>query len=153
MFFESFTFTREAALFPLFAAAVTITGALMLLGRKYLPGRFREAVSDSSGLFDHFAEDELASSEDGPATGMGVGTAGSEERPKKQVYLVGLVFGYGLLGFLIGLVWATPLFVLAFAVVFKLPLLMKLLLPALGLGIAVAFNLILPTNIGAGLLV
>lgn len=151
MFVESFVFAREVALFPRFAAFVTMIGAALLLARNYLPERLREAVADSSGVFDHYAAEDTDGDDD--AVEMGMGTAADEDmQTKKQVILVGLIVVYGILGYLIGLVWATPIFILAFAVVFKLPLVMTLLLPILGLLIAIAFNLILPTDIGAGVL-
>ncbi|WP_459891233.1 hypothetical protein [Halostagnicola bangensis] len=175
MLIESFSFSYEAGIFPRFAAVVAVCGCVLLLVRAYLPEPIRQVVTESAGMFDQYdeefqgSEDDTKSSEGevtededtGAIEGTDRGTVedgdsdaveNADIDSSKQAILVGLLAGYGLVGYVIGLVWATPLFILAFAKAFGLPRLMTLVIVVIGLVAAFAFNSILPVNMTDGVI-
>lgn len=178
MLLESFAFTYEVGLFPRFAALVTICGVLLLLFQNYLPESVRDAIDDSGSVFDYEESDFAASDEqtdeqrkrdelDREKPGQKHDSSEQEKpQPKreiddhpslvtsaarrKQAMLVGLLLGYGAIGYIVGLVLATPLFVLAYSIVFSIRKRIAGLLLALALAIAFVFNHILPVDLARG---
>lgn len=155
MLIESFSFSYEAGIFPRFAAVVTVCGCVLLLVREHLPQPIQQMVTESAGMFDQYDEEfqESASERESGENEPSYSRGDTEIDTTKQVILVGLLAGYGLVGYAIGLVWATPVFIFAFAKLFGLPRLVTLLLVAVGIAAALTFNSILPVNMTDGVIV
>lgn len=89
MFVEAAEFRDPSGMFPRFIAAITITGALMLLFQQYLTGPLQAFVSESDDMFESYEEevDEVSGKSqtqsvvegDANETFDGDGTAGHEE--------------------------------------------------------------------------
>jgi hypothetical protein len=62
------------------------------------------------------------------------------------------VVGYGLVGYAIGLLWASPLFVLLYARWFRIDLLRTVILAVIGFGIAYSFMIVLTVPMDGGAL-
>ncbi|ELY50941.1 hypothetical protein C493_18186 [Natronolimnohabitans innermongolicus JCM 12255] len=178
MFVESFTFSYEVGLFPRFAALVTICGTLLLLSKNYLPESVRTAVDDSGSVFDYEesdfvdvdgvdgdqqAGDESTETEAKTRSSSQQHTQETSDRDsssqsstmepearRMQTILVGLLLGYGAVGYVVGLVLATPLFVIAYAMAFSIRRRIALALLVIAIVIALAFNHILPVDLTRG---
>ncbi|ARS91027.1 tripartite tricarboxylate transporter TctB family protein [Natrarchaeobaculum aegyptiacum] len=151
MLLESTTFSREVALFPRFAAIVTICGILLLLLQRYLPETLQAAVSESSTMFDQTesvqeVEEQARTRTDEP----GPGDDPEHDEQYQQLLLVGLLAVYGVVGYVIGLVLATPIFLALYVVMFDVKRTIGVALIVVGIAIALAFDAILPVNLMEG---
>lgn len=152
MLVESFAFSYQVALFPRFTAIMTICGVLLLLVRGYLPESVRNAVDDSGSMFD-YEEDELVESEEAvtsQAERDGEHGDASPHAERQQAILVGLLAGYGVVGYAIGLVLATPLFVIAYSALFGIRKRIAAVLLGVAIAIALSFDYILPVDLMQG---
>jgi len=125
MFQKSYGFREPSGLFPRFIAVVAIVSALILLFRSYLPEPLKSLTEDTGDVFGA-AEEELEEvNEKGiddhaqqPAVSD---TAESEVTSirsllaNKRFRLSSLTGGYILLSYLIGFLWATPVFVIVYS--------------------------------------
>jgi hypothetical protein len=163
MLIESFTFSYEVGLFPRFAAIITLSGTLLLLSKNYLPEPVRNVIDDSASIFDYEEGDFVDSDvkdvpeQDKDDTQTVEDTESSEpnletvrEAQRNQATLAALLLGYGVVGYTIGLILATPLFVIAYSLVFNIQKWIGALLLAIAMVIAFAFNHILPVDLTQG---
>ncbi|WP_129115290.1 tripartite tricarboxylate transporter TctB family protein [Halegenticoccus tardaugens] len=156
MLWESTNFEIESATrFPRLTASVVFVGSVLLLCRNYLPGWLRDALVSSGGMFeasDEFTEHQEEREEEqvtGETTDeASVSTAG---RPIHDSMFTSVsVIGYALVGYTIGLLWATPLFVAAYGIWFRLPWLYTGMLTVIGFGIAYSFMIVLNVPMDSG---
>lgn len=155
MLVESRTFSREVALFPRFAAIVTICGALLLLFQRYLPKTLQETVAESSTMFDQRdsiqeVEAKAQSRTDEHEQESAAEPTPEHDQQRSQLLLVGLLAVYGVIGYAIGLVMATPVFLALYVVLFDVRRTIGVVLIVVGVAIALAFNSILPVNLVEG---
>lgn len=156
----------SAARFPRLTATVVFVGSVLLFFQEYLPEPLRQAVLSEGGVLE-VDEEFTQSTESAETDGEGVEpeaervTDGNGER--KQISTVGRpihdsmftalsVIGYALLGYAIGLLWATPLFVVAYARWFRVRPLFTVALAAIGFGINWAFMIVLNVPMNTGVL-
>lgn len=152
MLVESFAFSYQVALFPRFTAIVTICGVLLLLARRYLPKSIRDAVEDSGSMFD-YEEDELVESEEATVPRAERDGEQGDALPhaeRQQAILVVLLAGYGVVGYAIGLMMATPLFVIAYSALFGIRKRIAAVLLGAAVAIALSFDYILPVDLMQG---
>ncbi|WP_152424876.1 hypothetical protein [Natronococcus jeotgali] len=161
MLVESFSFSSESGIFPQFAAAVTVFGCTVLLLRGFLPKPLQQAIVESDGIFNQYSG---GSQEKFNKTNVDydknhkpethnenvIENDDADVDSTKQLLLVGLLTGYGLIGYLIGLVWATPIFIGVFAKIFNFSWFDALMVVSIGIVAALAFNSILPVNMTNG---
>lgn len=137
---DTFGFEISSAVrFPRLTSSVVLIGALLLLFRGYLPKPVREFVAEPADVLK--TDDEMSQVEqeraDEASTEGQLSTVG---RPiHDSVFAAIAVSVYGLLGYAIGLLWATPLFVVAYGVWFKQSWVRIAVLGVLGLLIAFGF--------------
>lgn len=138
-FVESYSFQPAGGMFPRFTSAIVIVLGLLLVFRQYLPAALQRVVIDDGGMFD---VDELAEESAG---GLGEAETGPEEvettpeepetdpdaigedaeepadedasvSDRKSLLTGGLCVAYLLASYAIGMLWATPLFVVVYTV-------------------------------------
>jgi len=161
---ETFRFNiSSAARFPRLTGTVVFVGALLLLFSRYLPKTLRTAVEESGGVFEADEEferrqqevEERQQVEDEPTETKLIETDRSEistvGRPIHDSVFTGLAAtGYAALGFAVGLLWATPIFVFAYGYWFKLPRYLTAVLAIVGFMIAFGFMSVLGVPLDRG---
>ncbi|WP_228546266.1 hypothetical protein [Halegenticoccus tardaugens] len=137
----------SASVFPQGTAAVVIVGSLLLLGRNYLPNILKTFVAesvnitDTSGTVDDFmgqtAEDEESATET-DVKDAGPRTLGEEYgiTVNDTVFMMVSSVIYLIIGWAVGLLYVTPLFVFAYTQWFRVRW-------YIGLGLAIAATLII----------
>lgn len=156
---ESYRFgISGAARFPRLTASVVFIGSVLLLFSAYLPESIRTVIEESPEVFQADEEFEERQSE---AEKRYAEAADEEEREGSDLSTVGRpihdsVFGailvtvYGLVGFAIGILWATPLFVVVYGYWFKLPRYITAILTVAGFSIAYGFMAVLGVPLDRG---
>lgn len=166
---ETFRFDISAAArFPRLTGTVVFVGTLLLFFSKYLPAPLRAAVEESAGVFeadeefekrqqevesrqqegDDATEDDAAEADAADTDRNELSTVG---RPIHDSVFTGLIAtGYAALGFAVGLLWATPLFVVVYGYWFKLPRYLTALLAVVGFAIAFGFMSVLGVPLDRG---
>ncbi|WP_128906366.1 tripartite tricarboxylate transporter TctB family protein [Halorubrum amylolyticum] len=161
---ETFRFEISAAArFPRLTGTVVFVGALLLLFSKYLPGPLRVAVEESSSVFEADEEFEERQQQTAEQQQEGTDTTESDtaEKDRNELSTVGrpihdsvftglIATGYAALGFAIGILWATPLFVVVYGYWFKLPRYLTAVLAAIGFAIAYGFMSVLGVPLDRG---
>lgn len=137
MFQESYSFRDPSGLFPRFIAGVIIIGAIILLFRNYVPQPLRAFTEESGDMFSSHEEEvekvsqktdrdeTLATSDDETSDSTEQSEPPASEESgvlpsqsiltNKRFRLTALTSGYVALSYLIGFVWATPAFVIAYS--------------------------------------
>lgn len=155
---ESFRFDISAAArFPRLTGTVVFVGSLLLFFSGYLPDKLRVAVEEPAGVFEADEEFEKRQEE--------VEKRRQQTAPKEtdrnefstvgrpihdSVFAAIAVTAYGLVGFAIGILWATPLFVAAYGYWFKQPWYLTGILAVIGFGIAFGFMSVLGVPLDRG---
>ncbi|WP_175507255.1 tripartite tricarboxylate transporter TctB family protein [Halostagnicola kamekurae] len=131
MFIEATSFRDPSGLFPRFSAAATAIGAFLILFSSYLPAPLRAFTDDSGDIFGSHEEEveEVSNKREATETAneasrvdSDAGTTGPSEIDSldstirsKRFILVVLTAGYVLLSYLIGFLFASPIFALAYS--------------------------------------
>ncbi|SNR53335.1 tripartite tricarboxylate transporter TctB family protein [Halorubrum vacuolatum] len=135
MFVESLTFQPAGGMFPRFTAGAVIVLGLLLVFREYLPASLQRIVIDEEAMFDvdeivedvdvdiseDEAEGERATAGEADVTDEEVEASEKSETESESVGIAGGSFvtggfcvAYLFASYLIGMLWATPLFVAAY---------------------------------------
>ncbi|MFB6080028.1 MAG: tripartite tricarboxylate transporter TctB family protein [Haloferacaceae archaeon] len=96
----AFGFPSRDALFPILASSLVLLGSLLLLAIDLAPSSVSDTIETTEDLFN--TEDLREERET------------DQLDTRKRHVLIGLIGAYLLIGYLIGLLWATPIFVLAY---------------------------------------
>lgn len=145
-FIESYNLGWEAAIFPRFASAVVLIGCVLILLKAYLPYPLNLLFSEGG---DFLSTDEMESTE----SEVSETDKPEETGPANPVYvMMGLLTTFSILGYLFGLLWVAPLFVLVFGWYFDLPTVITVVLVALALVVVLGFQWIFNIQMGEGLL-
>lgn len=117
MFALSFTFEySSAALFPRITAGALFIGSLLLLFQERLPAPLQHVVAEPLSIAEPDSEfDSIA----GEAAATEADELPTTRQVPDTVATFGLLLGYIITSYLIGILWATPLFVLAYSWWFK----------------------------------
>ena len=149
MLLESFSFQREAYLFPRFTAIVTIVGACLLLVQNYLPERARLIVAGSIDVFG--AEGDVEGLEEDLEEGSDGDDAERPARPMAPTrFLTVLLLGFAALSYLVGMLWTIPVFVVAYSYWFDITPKRTVVLAIVGFAIGLTFQLVLGIPIDTG---
>lgn len=142
MFLESYSFREPSGLFPRFIAGVTVVAALFLLLSDYLPEPLKALTEESGDLFSSHEEEieRVSQKKEGEETRSDVeedspdmSTEPSDTEPhdesgplqseglfeNKRLRLTVLTTGYVVLSYLVGFLFATPVFVLVYSLSVK----------------------------------
>ncbi|GEM_PF-5082535 len=144
----SFSYDGYTAYFPQFFAALVIIGTTMLLFRNYLPEPLYSFTAESVTVLDEGdVSDEVLEGETNIDDGM---TAESDTDRGLPLELTGMIGGYLVLSFFIGILWATPVFVGVYSYRQDHPLRLSLLLTALTFGLVLLFLFMvnIPADVG-----
>lgn len=160
MLVGSFDFSQSVARFPRYTSAFVLAGSALLLFRHHAPERVKPLLMDPD------ADGAAVGDTDGDLAGDGVEDADGDadedaeggaadddplatdetvliERPVtitdgtlQRFYLIAMVGGYLVLSYLVGMLWATPVFVALYTRWAKLPLYMTIGLSGLCFALA-----------------
>lgn len=117
MFIQSYDFqATSATIFPRIMAGFVIFGSVVLLLRPVLPEPIYSIVTDESQLIDVEEDEEIDDELDDETED----TFSSVGRPiPDSVFAAAAAIGYALAGYVAGLLWVTPVFVLVYGLWFK----------------------------------
>lgn len=158
MLVGSYGFERAAALFPRYTAGATLLGATLLLYGKHTSGRLSELRAMSVDVYDDQTEEFETEYEEGteenpaePSDQRDQETAGYTDLISNELFTVLSVCGYVVLSFLIGMLWASPIFVTAYTTYLGLSLRYRLGLSLAGLLIAYVFMIAINAPLDEGI--
>lgn len=137
----AFRFPGRDALFPILASSLMLLGSVLLLAIDLAPRAVSDTIQTTEDLFN---TEDLREGEEREE--------GAIDARKRHV-LIGLIGAYLLLGYLVGLLWATPVFVLAYTLFTRQDLPVVAGLTLLSFLFAYGFMAILNLSIDSGVLV
>lgn len=117
LFVEALTFSERAATFPRTISGAAIVGCVLLLISEHLPPRIRSFIQEDARIIQH-DEEQAPAGDDEPADVDG--PKDQDLRPTNSAYAVALIAGYLIIAYLAGFFVGTPLFVLAYILVFDI---------------------------------
>lgn len=156
MLWGTFSFDSiGAARFPRLTAGIVLIGSALLLFRNYLPDRIAAVLTEEPEVFE--TDEDLVDQEAEQSTADQTVTSSETTeisivgRPiHDSLFAAIAIVGYGLLGFIMGIFLATPIFVLIYARWFKLSWRRTIGLVILGIAIGYVFMSILGVPIDRG---
>ncbi|GAB6878419.1 hypothetical protein JCM17823_06930 [Halorubrum gandharaense] len=150
MIWDSYSFGIDsAATFPRLTGGVVLFTTVLLIFRSYLPEPLHSIVSDSADLID--VDDEFTGEDSEDSSESDDSQVSVVDRPIHDSLMVGsLIAGYGVLSYTIGILWASPIFVLVYGIWFKISWRTILLLAGLSLLIGFGFYEALGLRIDRG---
>lgn len=158
LFVASLSYDGFTAYFPQVFAALVIVGTTMLLFQNYLPEPLYSFTAESVTVLDEDdVTDEVVEAgsdvddEVLEETDVGDETDAEDETDRGlPLELTGMIGGYLVLSFFIGILWATPVFVGAYSYRQDHPLRLSLLLIALTFGLVLLFLFMVnvPADVG-----
>lgn len=148
MIWESYNFSIQAAgRFPRITAGAVVIGSLLLFFQDYLPAPLKTFVTkdvemlEADEEFTEREEEAASEREQSHEADSAISTVG---RPIHDSLFTALsAIGYALLGYTIGLLWATPIFVIAYTLWFRRPWYQVVGLSFVGYSIAYVFMMAL----------
>jgi len=150
MFVDAGSYPDIIGLYPRVLSGIVLVCGLLLLFQNLLPDTMQEYVTRSGlarGSSSEVAEEIGSEDDDAPAVQSGTG-----DLSKTQGLLTLLVGGYLLLSYLVGMYYATPVFVFAYGVAYDLDWPMTLGLTVLASATAHVFLVVFNAPITSGLL-
>ncbi|MFC7009819.1 tripartite tricarboxylate transporter TctB family protein [Halalkalicoccus salilacus] len=145
-FVESRSFSQSTQIWPRNVSILMILTGTLLLFRTYLPETVRPIVEDMS-FFS--SEEEEVTEQVGSKDEAGVHSEDAENEHDGQsvgrypidnsVFTAVSMLSYLVLGFTVGLLWATPIFVAFYCWWFQKPWYLTLILSIVGFGVAYGF--------------
>lgn len=136
MLWDSFNFRiSSAATFPRLTGSVVLITATLLIFRSYLPEPLHSVVAESADLFE--VDEDFAAQEEEESDDQSISVV---DRPIHDSLMVGiLILGYGLLAYAIGIMWASPIFVVVYGLWFRVSWKIILVLAVISLIIGFGF--------------
>lgn len=147
MFIESNNYPDILGLYPQVMSGIVILASLLLFFQRFLPPVVREFVADSGQAIGSRDEDFEEFKEEHDK-----GQKESENTSKNQIVLTGFIGGYLLLSYLVGMYYATPVFVLAYGFQFEIRWWETFGLALMSTGIAYVFYDVFNAPIASGVL-
>ncbi|MFC6904283.1 tripartite tricarboxylate transporter TctB family protein [Halalkalicoccus tibetensis] len=157
MYVGASEFASDAATFPRLLAGATVVFSVLLLARNYLPGPIRSFVAEPMQVL---GEDEMDATEgaDGegsePAESAETGASGGYtydiDDPRGPAVTGALCVLYMGLTFVVGMLYATPIFVAAYAIWARMELPRAGALTVLSFATAYAFYALISGDIAIG---
>ncbi|MFP9061665.1 tripartite tricarboxylate transporter TctB family protein [Natrialbaceae archaeon A-chndr2] len=145
-FIEADNFSSAAATFPRLVSGIIIAIGTLLLFKNFLPEEIQSMIFKESSLGQN-ANDSLQQDETDTISSEMDDESTEEKDPKlKNVYtddrfiITILGFGFMVTGYLIGLLWATPIFMLSYMVSQRQPWHITLIMVLIGTGIMYGFQ-------------
>jgi hypothetical protein len=151
-FVESYSLSRRANVFPRLTAGFTIVGTLLLLFRNYLPEPLRRVTAESTNITESLTADEDTDRAMAAQERRADRPTGTDRPIPDAVFTGALVVSYVTLGYLLGLLWMTPLFVAGYTLWFGFRWYAVVLMSLVGFGIAYVFNSLLILSLDEGIL-
>lgn len=138
-FIEAGSFSEVSRQFPRLASSMIIIGCVVLLLRPFLPNKFSAILEDSGGLMSSETE-ELASK------------AEVKDKSHKDGVITTLFISfYVVSSLLVGMLWATPIFVLTYLIWSDKSLLLSIPLAVVSFLLAYIFYTSINLSIDSGL--
>lgn len=151
MFIQAGSYPDIIGLYPRVLSAIVIVCGLLLLFQNLLPDPLQEYVTEpgaalgsSSDLSEELQSDGTEPTKRSPSQ--------TEETSISQVILTVLIGGYLFLSYLIGMYFATPIFVFVYGLVYNIDLKMTVGLTVLASALAHVFLVVFDAPITSGIL-
>ncbi len=143
--YTSLEFPSSARVWPLMVSVVLVLGCGLLLFERYLPGPLAALTAEERIIgADQELEQDVEEENEAVIPGR---------LPLSPTLFTAVaIIGYAVLGYLIGLLWATPLFVAGYLAQFERPRWLIAFLSVLSFALAFGFMDILFLSIDSGLL-
>lgn len=138
LFIESFSYSQSARLFPLITGGTTMVGSIYLLVRASNLNILERL--EITSIFGGADEDDNRRMVDDIED-----TESSEENRRKRLFVIAATVGYAILSFLIGMLWASPIFALVYSLWTKQQWYVTIILTILGF--AITYGFIAVTNV------
>lgn len=163
MFVEATNFGAREREFPLYTSGTVLIGSLLLLFRNYLPGPIRRLAADNVSFTSEGASGEEAGEASADANELEESEnmdknsilfyefTSHVDRPVPDMFAASVgIIGYVLLSYLIGMLWASPIFTFAYMMWFKIEWYIALIFTILAFVIPYAFmvTIVLPLDSG-----
>jgi hypothetical protein len=150
MFVDAGSYRDIIGLYPRVLSGVVLVCGLLLLFRNVLPDALQESVTGSGGELGSSSEvaEEIGSGDDEPSSPQ----SRTGRTSRTQVLLTLLIGGYLLLSYLVGMYFATPVFVFAYGMVHALDWKTTIGLTVLASVIAHVFLVVFNAPITSGIL-
>ena len=130
---------------PRLTAGIVVILSMLVLIQSYLPPWFRSLITDGDTMFSRRQNEADTSAPEPEYT--------DDHDPVSQALVTALfTVGYALAGYLVGLLWATPLFVFTYSYWNETETSKSVVLAVIGFGIAYGFAIVLGVPIDVGVL-
>jgi len=153
MYIESYSFTGSY-IFPRYSALIMIVLSFLIIFNDYLPESIQRATSSSGGL-ESYATEDIDKTSDAADSSNNIdeseSSSSTESRNMKNAAVtVVMMIGYVGFSYLFGMLWITPLFVIAYTYWFDQPLKNIVIATLIATGFAYVFaeTLFLPLDEG-----
>lgn len=140
----------SSALFPRLTAGVLVVGSLLLLVQDRLPAPLQRIVAEPVSIAE--PDDEFESSPAAETDETGADESPTTRQVPDAVATYGLLLGYLVVSYLIGILWATPIFALAYSWWFKQSRVSTAIVVGTSLAIVFAFYFLVDAPLEDGLL-
>lgn len=147
MFIGSYEFSPRAATFPRMVSGAAILGCVLLLISQYLPEPVRVFIEEEARMVQHDDSEET----DTPDMGADHGDE-RDTKPINSAYTALIIGGYILTAYLVSFFIATPLFIIAYVLLFDIDRLYGGVLFLVSIGIIYGFERALNVPLDEGLL-
>lgn len=135
----SYNYPPQTALFPRMTSAVVLIGTVLLLFRDYLPKFLKDIVTQEERLIAGGSEDIQETTEQNHESETGPDRRRKYILKQEHVILTIFIIIYVLVGRVIGLLYASPLFVLSYLIWTRQPLRDVILITTLVVIITILF--------------
>lgn len=156
MFVAAYQFPGASQTFPQFTAGLTFIGSMLLLLRNYLPESIKAFVATPVNIADAAGnvEGEIETQEGAEphqTETEDIGQTRTADRPiNDSLFTALLTAAYIFGGYLFGMVWVTPVFIIMYTYRFKQSWYVMVGLATVGTAIAITFVLVLGLALDTG---
>jgi hypothetical protein len=149
-YWEARTFGGQTDLWPQLLSMIIVLFSALLLVRNWLPERLREFMSEPSELVQ--VDQEFSGSETDEEVDAENAEAGLD-RPIPPTVFTGLsIVGYIVISYLVGILWASPVFVAVYMLWFEIRPIVVVTMSALSFVIAFGFMRLLFLELDQGII-
>lgn len=156
MYIEARSFQGNVSTFPQMTASVVVIGSFLVIIKNYLPTPIKKAVTDTSRLVDSNDEQIAELDEQRKESGTNKETDLKDDPAHlkyRQIITFVLLVAYVVGSYLIGFLFASPIFVTAYTLIMRQPWHVVAITSLIAFGIVYAFMIVLNIPVNDGLLV
>lgn len=148
-YFEAQSWGFAAGTWPRLTAGIVVILSTLVVVQNYLPESVRSLIADGDTMFSRRQKEAVSGKETDNQTEK---QQTDDESVSAAVVTALFTLVYAVAGYLIGFLWATPLFIFAFSRWNETGAVKSVALAAVGFGIAYGFVVVLGVPIDGGIL-